>query len=116
MKRRSTQTRVKMGCGGAAGLGDQREPEDPGEQREPEDLGEQREPGEPGEGCSTCPLISMLWHWGYQGDKKKGVKTGGKKGSGCEGREKKKKKKGEIPTGAGQAGRSIVAIKTKIEY
>ena len=34
----------------------------------------------------------MLWHWGYQGDKKKGVKAGDKKGgSGCEGREKRKK-------------------------
>ena len=97
MKRRSTQTRAKVGYGGAVGLGERRELEDPGEQREPEDLGEQREPGEPGEGCSTCPLISMLLHWGYQGDKKKGVKTGGKKGSGCKGREKKEKRKVSDP-------------------
>ena len=56
------------------------------------ELGELGELGEPGEGCSTDYLISMLWHLGYQGEKKKGVKAGGKEGSGCEGREKKKKR------------------------
>ena len=59
---------------------------------QPGEPGESGESGEPGEGCSTYSFISMLWHLGYQGEMTKGVEAGGKKGSGCEGREKKKKR------------------------